>query len=361
MKLKCIFLARVVVAVLCWASLSSRASAADAAPPRAASRELVIVHWNVENLFDAEDDPANKGDDPYTPRGWEHWTTNLYLTKLDHLAGILAEMNGDIVSLAEVENRRVLEDLNQSLVKIGARPYTNIIHREGPDKRGIDVAILSREAPVSVRWLSPVPLQRDIVVAEFRIAGQPLAVLANHWKSHFGPKQEGEQKRREEALAARVAIDNILSTNRSAAAVMAGDFNDNFSVSNLVENAGALTNLNAVLADKTGRALFNLHATLPAELSGTLYYRKGKTWDSFDSIIVSRNMVNAADTDYKGWRVKKGSYEVFRAARQMDEDGHPRPFRRGLDPEDDDPARRPYIEGYSDHFPLRVVLTLGQK
>ena len=33
-----------------------------------APQTLVVAFWNVENLFDTEDDPDNKGDDAYTPR-----------------------------------------------------------------------------------------------------------------------------------------------------------------------------------------------------------------------------------------------------------------------------------------------------
>lgn len=333
-------------------------AAAQAATPAEAPKEVTLVHWNVENLFDTNDDPANKGDDPYTLRGWEHWTPALYQKKLAHLATLLKQMNGDIVCVAEVENRQVLEDLNRTLSSMGAQPYTNIVHREGPDKRGIDVAILSRYPALNARWISPVPMQRDILVADFLVSGHPLTVMANHWKSQSGPKKETARMRETEAIAARGAIDAILATNRMAAIVMAGDFNNNFDSTNMLVNARTLPDLQATLADKTGNSLFNLHATLPEDRRGTLFYAKAKVWDSFDSISVSRSMVDAENKTYRGWRVKPGSYEVFRAKEHVDKDGHPTPFRRGLDPEDDDPARRPYIEGYSDHFPVRVILKI---
>ena len=349
-----------IAALLSLAGVPPRASAADAAPGSAAPRELTLVHWNLENLFDNDDDPATRGDDPYTARGWEHWTTNLYRLKLDHLAELLIKMNGDIVSVCEVENRRVLEDLNRVIAAQGGRPYPCIVHRDSSDERGIDTAVLSRFAPVTNRWLRPIEGQRDIVIADFRIGGQPLTVLANHWKSHFGPKKESEDMRREEAAAVRKAIDAMLVSNRAAAVVMMGDFNDDFTRPALVEVARALTNLAEVVADKTALSLFNLHATLPPDRAGTLYYRKGKYWDSFDSICVSRAMVDAKDAGYRGWRVKSGSYGVFRDPRHLDANQWPKPFRRSYDPQDDDPARRGYIEGFSDHFPVRVVLTLDK-
>jgi endonuclease/exonuclease/phosphatase family metal-dependent hydrolase len=358
MKLKFCLPACAVALLLSLAVLPPPATAADGAATNAAPREVTLVHWNVENLFDNDDDPASKGDDPYTERGWEHWTTNLYRLKLDHLAELLIKMDGDIVSVCEVENRRVLEDLNQAIAAKGGRPYTSLVQRDSSDERGIDTAILSRFAPVTNRWLRPIAGQRDVVIADFLVGGQPLTVLANHWKSHFGPKKESEDTRRAEAAAVRKELDAILSSNRTAAVIMMGDFNDDFTRPSLVEVARALTNVAEVGADKTGLALFDLHATLPADQAGTLYYRKGKYWDSFDSICVSRAMVDAKDAGYRGWRVKSGTYGVFRDPRHLSEEKWPKPFRRSYDPQDDDPARRGYIEGFSDHFPVRVVLTL---
>ncbi len=40
--------------------------AARAAHP-SAERDIVVASWNIENLFDAEDDPDNPGDDELTP------------------------------------------------------------------------------------------------------------------------------------------------------------------------------------------------------------------------------------------------------------------------------------------------------
>ncbi|NLG00080.1 MAG: endonuclease/exonuclease/phosphatase family protein, partial [Lentisphaerae bacterium] len=43
-----------------------------------AAPTLVVASWNVENLFDTEDDPDNEGDDGFTPRGWMRWTPSRY-------------------------------------------------------------------------------------------------------------------------------------------------------------------------------------------------------------------------------------------------------------------------------------------
>ena len=94
------------------------------------SRELVLCNWNLENLFDTEDDPANKGDDGFTPRGWMRWTNNRYRLKLQHLSDIIAQMRPDILCVEEVENRRVLEDLVKTLQERCGYELPEIIHRD---------------------------------------------------------------------------------------------------------------------------------------------------------------------------------------------------------------------------------------
>ena len=98
---------------------------------------ITFAFWNVENLFDAEDDPENRGDDEYLPENG--WTAKRYGLKLDRLAEIVTALDCHLLGLAEVENRRVLLDLvnRPGLKELGY----HIAHRDSPDKRGIDLAL----------------------------------------------------------------------------------------------------------------------------------------------------------------------------------------------------------------------------
>ncbi|MEI7948473.1 MAG: endonuclease/exonuclease/phosphatase family protein, partial [bacterium] len=113
------------------------------------SNTLVIASWNVENLFDTIDDPANPNDDGYTPDGWTHWSTFRYTRKLSNLAKVIATMKPDILCLMEVENRLVLNDLVATLKKEQNYELPVILHRDCQDTRGIDVAMLAKVAPVA--------------------------------------------------------------------------------------------------------------------------------------------------------------------------------------------------------------------
>ena len=109
-----------------------------------------VAFYNVENLFDTNHD-AGKKDYDFLPTGSYQWTENKYQSKLSNMAQVISELctevgttqcpaGAAVVGLSEVENARVLSDLLQqpSLAKRGYKA----IHFEGPDRRGIDVAML---------------------------------------------------------------------------------------------------------------------------------------------------------------------------------------------------------------------------
>ena len=118
-----------------------------------------IAFYNVENLFDYEDDPITFDDDR-TPDGKDHWTQEIYEAKLANMAKVISEIGEDvtgtspaIIGVSEIENRRVLEDLlnQEPLVK---KDY-GIVHFDSPDRRGIDVALLYQKKlfiPTNYKW-----------------------------------------------------------------------------------------------------------------------------------------------------------------------------------------------------------------
>ena len=77
-----------------------------------------VAFYNLENLFDTEDDPNNPGDNDFLPMGPYQWTPEKYQQKLHNIAKVIGEMAREhcpggpaLIGVAEVENARVLEDL----------------------------------------------------------------------------------------------------------------------------------------------------------------------------------------------------------------------------------------------------------
>ena len=326
------------------------------APPAPLPQTLTIVQWNVENLFDTDDDPANPGDDEYLPGSWRRWTPEMYEIKLSHLADMIALTKGDMICLQEIENRRVLDDLRAVLRSEHDLRYPYVIHREGPDHRGIDVAMISRFPASTNHWITPVPEQRDVLIAEFKPRGAPLTLIVNHWKSRWGAREESDRKRMEIATATGAKVKQLLAQEPETPVLVIGDFNDNYDDPTPILGLGAAPTLKAFLASTPAPLLLNLHALLPPAERGTLYYRKADTWNSFDAMIASRAMLDvSAEGDTRRWMVDTDSYEVFRHPLLLDKDARPKSFRRFKNREK---GYFEYRTGYSDHFPVRVRLTL---
>ena len=100
------------------------------------------MFYNVENLFDTENDSLIN-DEEFLPDGSRFWTKKKYFEKLNHIASTIVAIGGwtppEIIGLCEIENRNVLDDLcHFGLKNLDYR----IVHKESPDKRGIDVALL---------------------------------------------------------------------------------------------------------------------------------------------------------------------------------------------------------------------------
>ena len=113
-----------------------------------AGQRPYMVFWNLENYFDPFDDSLTV-DEEFTPGGYKHYTWKKFLVKRNLIAKTLLSMPdryGDfpvLAAFAEVENRMVLRQLVEQtpLAKLGY----GIIHRDSPDSRGIDVALIYRK------------------------------------------------------------------------------------------------------------------------------------------------------------------------------------------------------------------------
>ena len=101
-----------------------------------------IMFWNVENLFDPFDDSLTR-DEEFTSQGIYGWTWSRFNRKLNNIYKVIISGGfdpPDIIGLAEIENRWVLERLTHE-TPLSKFEYS-IVHNDSPDVRGIDVALL---------------------------------------------------------------------------------------------------------------------------------------------------------------------------------------------------------------------------
>lgn len=313
------------------------------------NQALRLVFYNAENLFDPFDDSLTN-DNEYTPRGIRGWTYKKFEHKLINISKVLISVGGwdapGIIGMCEVENHFVLYKLlsDTPLNKLGYK----IIHKDSPDPRGIDVAMIYRPdkfKPLTFRAIpvrfpfDPAGRTRDILYVKGLVAGKDtLHVFLNHWPSRYGGYAATRSKRAFVAAVLRSAIDSLMHVVPAARIVVMGDFNDEPSDEDLTQvlKAGG----DSILPG-TGD-LFNMMFHLQGNWrSGTNKYHEN--WSVIDQIIISYSLLHAQT----GLFTYAGGAHIYDAPFLLMEDKTyfgVKPFRTYFGPK--------YQGGFSDHLPV---------
>jgi endonuclease/exonuclease/phosphatase family metal-dependent hydrolase len=306
--------------------------------------EFYVASWNVENLFDLEDDPKVEYDEDYTPGSPKNWTAERLETKLKNLSAAISKMNGgtgpDVLGLCEVENRKVVEMLKEKLAPLG-RKY-EIIHKDSPSDRGIDCALLVDTNIFGVAdtkfHFVDAERTRDIIEARLRRDDAGLFVFVNHWPS----RHNDEWQRIKAADVLRKRIDEILAADPKADIVMVGDFNDepeNVSIKDHLRAMASKDNLPA-------GAVFDTTARLVAEQKGTFVW--SNKWQLIDHVIISAGLL-----DDSGFQWKEGSSERIERPELLTQPTIPDSIQRPSNSYWDNEF---FENGYSDHLAVGCVI-----
>lgn len=320
------------------------------------SESYSVLFYNVENLFDPEDDPKTM-DEEFTPAGERHWTSSRMNKKLLNISKVILSAGGwyppEIIGLCEIENRNVLGKLlNETPLK--THPY-KIIHKESPDDRGIDVAILYNEEkfyPLSYQYFplfnkndSIIKTREILYVSGILNKTDTMHFFINHWPSRYGGLLETQHLRNLAAKTLRNQYENIQKKYNSPKVVIMGDFNDqpdDESVRDYLKIADG----NKSFSDTD---IVNFSVSWLEETTGTIKYQT--QWSVFDHIMVSGSLVNAASGISTGF----SNAEIVNLPFLLEKDeryGGIKPKRTfyGYD----------YIGGFSDHLPVLLRLKMSQ-
>lgn len=337
-------------------------------PSQAQESPVRIAFWNVESFFDPFVDSTMIYND-FTEEGSQHWTQSRFYRKRNNVYKTILALSENrpigILGLCEVENEYVLRSLFQ---------YTPLknhnyrwIHYDGPDRRGIDPAIVYSldyfmlvESTTFPYYNPETPdyQSRDIMYAKF-VAKVPepvegstfmadtLHVFVNHWPSRYSGELETIGSRACAATLLRSKVDSIMTTNSEdyqPKIIIMGDFNDT------PDEASIYDILRARLSSESEEdGLVNLfEETERLGFEGTIKHQAD--WQVFDQVIVTKSLLN----DRGGLHYLEGSARIFHPDFLLTNDETHRgkkPYRTYLGPR--------YIGGFSDHLPVSIDLSFG--
>lgn len=313
---------------------------------------LCVGFYNIENLYDTLDGPDND-DAEFLPTSAKQWNTQRYTRKLGKMAQVISEMGRDVhpdglacMGFAEVETRGVLQDLVNT-APIAKRGY-RIVHHDSPDRRGVDVGFIYNPkyftpfADKAYRLRDPADSTfrtRDQLLVSGVLDGDTVHFIVAHWPSRRGGEKVSQPRRFLAAQLGRHIEDSLMARYRHARIIYMGDLNDD-------------------PTDASIRRFLNTTGDKAQAVDGKLYdpmwelYQKGigslawnDSWNLFDQIILSPALVTGEGGHYRYYGVR-----VFNEPYLRQKDG---PFA-GY------PNRTfvgdQYIDGYSDHFPVFVIL-----
>ncbi|HMX39644.1 MAG TPA: endonuclease/exonuclease/phosphatase family protein [Saprospiraceae bacterium] len=314
-----------------------------------------VGFYNLENLFDTLDSPLTLDED-FLPSGRLLWDSKKYLSKQANMAKVISQLGTElspdglaVLGVAEIENRKVLEDLIAQ-PELKARNY-QIVHYESPDERGIDCAFLyqakyfhligSKAFPVKLvdESTGKEDFTRDIVCMSGRFDGEMMHFMVGHWPSRRGGESGSAPARMAAALVCKHIADSLSAADPAAKIIVMGDLNDDPTNKSLTEGM---------------QARFKSEDLKPGEFYNTMYdhYKKGDgtmayrdSWSLFDQMLVSGPLVSKK---LGGWQLYKSI--VWRQPWLLQTEGAFRgyPFRTFVGDL--------FINGYSDHLPVYLFL-----
>ncbi len=310
-----------------------------------------IGFYNLENLFDTLDTP-DTNDADFLPGGRLLWNTEKYISKQHNMAKVISQLGTELspdgvalLGVAEIENRKVLEDL-VAQPELKSRKY-QIVHYDSPDERGVDVGLLyqpkyfvplgSKAVPVVLKdpKTGDKDFTRDILYVAGTFDGEPVHVMVGHWPSRRGGEAGSAWMRAAAAQVCKNLADSLKKTDPNAKIIVMGDLNDDPDNKSMTEVLKARRSADELRADELYNPMYDLFKSG----NGTLAYRD--SWNLFDQIVVSKGFVNKKTG---GWQLYKAM--VFRQPWLLQTEGAFRgyPFRTFVGDI--------FINGYSDHLPV---------
>jgi len=352
----------------------------------AVGREFTVVSYNVENLFDQDDDERNAhyGDYRLTPNAAGKTSNYGELVTLDgqqmtwtdvKIAGIRRALLGidaagpEIIGLTEIESKLALEGQFNNLRDLGYQTVQFSEWSADMTPTAIGMGVISKFpmlawSVIKVATPTPAPVQpadseaaRPILRVTLDVHGQPLVVYVNHWKSKGGP----ESARIEYARALQADIDALLTENAKADYIVLGDMNSDYNENVIIEpfhnDSDGMTGLNdiikaqgdelKVLRNESPALKYNLHYELDRSARKTAWHQ-GFNWSTLDNMVIGAGLYDQQGITYVDNSFQPSHYLLPRLSFLFKADGTTNRWRQRVSGN----VTRHELGGFSDHGPI---------
>lgn len=298
--------------------------------------EIHLAYYNLDKLFDTNDDPYDIDDD-YTSTGKFFWGEDRYEKKKDALIEKIKSITPgtfpEILLLTGFEKNRVIDDL------LSDRVFRKSAYKKYFAPKELRAVILSEESIIDNVRFKELELNNDpeiekyIQYAEIEFSnGNIIHLFINNWPEIKANIESGRQ-RINCAVALRKEIDNILNFERDARIILAGTFFDE------PTSRSIMSMLNATNKRKNldYRDLYNPFYDMHNNNEIGTYEVNGRM-QMFDFIIVSTGLLR----NNEGYKTSFGQAVIINNTNST-----PTPTFRGED----------FIGGAGSHFPVMINLS----
>lgn len=312
--------------------------------------ESNIAFWNLENLFERENDPNRPPELQNRLAGeLQGWTAARRDQKIQNLASIIIQMfNGqgpDLLGVCEVENEKIVKRL-ASKINISGRNYDVAAH-ECKDTRGIDVSFIYDQNTLQVANPSHQVVikrtaTRDLFWCTFTVTAtnREFVAIANHWPSRSAGQYESEPFRMLTGETLSFVASGLLADHPNLPILAMGDFNDEPFNRSMQEYFLGTRDPGRVKGSPLARFLNLMWPLMQGDDPGT--YLFSSTWNMLDQFLVSKEFIKNSSKV----KVVDGSTAMFKPPELSGPAGAAKKYGRPSKPSSFDQT------GFSDHYPI---------
>jgi endonuclease/exonuclease/phosphatase family metal-dependent hydrolase len=277
------------------------------------AEQFKVATYNVENLFDAKKSGYEYKE--YIPNTKSGWNEKMFSIKVKNIARVIKDIDADIISLQEIENKEVLKRLNLAL---GKKKYPYMYSSFKTE--GLDVVLLSRYPIKEHNSYNVMNRFRPIHKVVVDVKGFNVTVFINHWPS-YRHSLKTRMKFAEKLKELYIKEKNY---------ILLGDFNSPLKE----DEKGWGKEIKFVSNDN-----FNLWYDVP--YNQRYSYKFFKLKNAIDHIVVSKSLYE---------RYKSSSFEVHKFDYIVDKYGNAKRWKIS------NKGRGKHLGvGYSDHFAISAI------